>query len=211
MEILKDISEKLEKGNASAVEDLTKTALAEGLPALQILNEGYMPGMKIVGEKFKNNEIFIPEMLIAARAMKAGIAILRPLLSKIDIKAKGKVLIGTVKGDLHDIGKNLVIIMLEGAGFTVIDLGTDVSTDKFVEYIKKEKPDITAMSALLTTTMLYMKDVVDKLNEIGLRNNTKILIGGAPITQNFANDIGADGYSPDAASAAELAAKLIEN
>jgi len=165
--------------------------------------------MSEIGILFKNNEVFIPEVLIAARAMKAGMAILKPLLIEKDVKPVGKVVLGTVKGDLHDIGKNLVGMMLEGAGFEVIDLGIDVSPEKFVEAARDNQADCVAMSALLTTTMPHMKDTIEAFEAAGLRENVKIMIGGAPITQSYADEIGADGYASDAASAAELAKNLI--
>jgi 5-methyltetrahydrofolate--homocysteine methyltransferase len=165
--------------------------------------------MDVVGNRFENGEFFVPEMLIAARAMKAGIEILRPKLAESGVSAVGKVIIGTVKGDLHDIGKNLVGLMLEGGGFEVVDLGTDVPVEKFIEAAKAEKPDILAMSALLTTTMTSAADVVRALENEGLRSNVKVMIGGAPVTIDFMNRIGADGYAPDAASAVKKAREFV--
>ena len=173
--------------------------------AKEILEGGLMDGMGIVGDKFKKNEVFVPEVLIAARAMNAGIEILKPLMVDAGVEAAGKVVIGTVKGDLHDIGKNLVKIMMEGKGFDVIDLGTDVSAEKFLETVKTENADIICCSALLTTTMTYMKDIVNAFEEDGQRDNVTIMVGGAPVTQNFCDTIGADVYSADAASAADAA------
>lgn len=210
MEILKQISEYLQDGNAPKVKELVKIALEKGFSPKDILQEGLLAGMDVIGIKFKNNEIYVPEVLIAARAMNAGMEVLKPVLSTSGVRSLGKVVIGTVKDDLHDIGKNLVKMMMEGAGFEVIDLGVDVSAEKFIEAIKENKPDILAMSALLTTTMSYMKTVIDALEKEGLRNQVKILIGGAPITEDYANKIGADKYAPDAASAADACKQLIK-
>jgi corrinoid protein of di/trimethylamine methyltransferase len=205
MEILNQISEALQKGQAPAVKEMCQKALEDGLNAKEILEGGLMDGMGIVGDKFKKNEVFVPEVLIAARAMNAGIEILKPLMLDAGVEAAGKVVIGTVKGDLHDIGKNLVKIMMEGKGFDVIDLGTDVSAEKFLETVKTENADIICCSALLTTTMTYMKDIVNAFEEDGQRDNVTIMVGGAPVTQNFCDTIGADVYSADAASAADAA------
>jgi len=205
---LSALAENLINGKADPVRKLTQKALDEGIPPGQILNEGLIKGMSVVGEKFKNNEFYVPEVLIAARAMHAGMDILKPLLASSGVKPVGKVILGTVKGDLHDIGKNLVAMMLEGAGFEVNDLGIDVSPEKFVEAVKKGG-DIVAMSALLTTTMTAMKTTLEALEEAGVRDNVKTMIGGAPVTQNYADEIGADGYARDAASAADKAKELI--
>ena len=199
------VSETLQRGDAEKVEELVKQALEENLIPKDILENGLIKGMDIIGAKFKKNEVYVPEVLIAARAMHAGMSILRPKLAETGVKNIGKVAIGTVKGDLHDIGKNLVKMMLEGAGFEVIDLGIDVSPDKFVEAVKEHKPNIIGMSALLTTTMVNMAEVIKALEAAGLRDKVKIMIGGAPITQNYTDQIGADGYSPDAASAVDKA------
>jgi len=199
------ISEALQRGDAEKVEELVKKALEENLTPKKILEDGLIKGMDIIGTKFKKNEVYVPEVLIAARAMHAGMGILKPKLIETGVKNIGKVAIGTVKGDLHDIGKNLVKMMLEGAGFEVIDLGIDVSPDKFVEAVKEHKPNIIGMSALLTTTMVNMAEVIKALEAAGLRDKVKIMIGGAPITQNYTDQIGADGYSPDAASAVDKA------
>ena len=209
MEILKEMAVELEKGSAPAVKELTEKAVAQGIPAQEILNNGLLPGMESVGVKFKNNEIFIPEVLIAARAMKAGMEIIRPLLTEAKVKAKGKFMIGTVKGDLHDIGKNIVCMMMEGAGFDIVDLGTNVAKEKFVESVDKEKPDVLGMSALLTTTMVYMKEVMKAMEDAKVKDKVKVMIGGAPITQSYADEIGADGYAPDAASAVDLVKNLL--
>ncbi|GAB4112421.1 MAG: corrinoid protein [Candidatus Caldatribacteriota bacterium] len=206
---LNEISEALQNGNANKVETLVQTALSEQFSPRDILENGLIKGMNIIGIKFKNNEVYVPEVLIAARAMHAGMDVLKPKLVETGVKNIGKVVIGTVKGDLHDIGKNLVKMMLEGAGFEVIDLGVDVSEEKFIEAIRENKPNIVGMSALLTTTMINMPKVIKAIEEAGLRDKVKIMIGGAPITKNYAEQIGADGYSPDAASAAEDARKFV--
>ena len=195
-------------GRKKIVEQLVKDALAEGVSAESILNEGLIVGMTELGEMFKTGEVYVPEILVAARAMKAGTTILKPLLVDENVQSLGTVAIGTVKGDLHDIGKNLVGMMLEGNGFTVVDLGEDVAPEKFVEAVKNGAQAI-GMSALLTTTMPNMQVTIQALKDAGLRDQVKVLVGGAPITQEFADQIGADGYSTDAASAAELAKKLI--
>lgn len=174
------------------------------------MNDALIQAMSVVGEKFKNNEIYVPEVLIAARAMKAALEVLKPILTETGVKPIGKVVIGTVKGDLHDIGKNLVAMMMTGAGLEVIDLGVDVAPEKFCEAVKNHNPQIVAMSALLTTTMPNMKTTIEKLQEQGLRDKVKVIVGGAPVTESFAKSIGADGYAPDAASAAELAKKFVK-
>ena len=203
------ISEVLQRGDAEKVGELVKKALEENFAPKKILEDGLIKGMDIIGAKFKRNEVYVPEVLIAARAMRVGMEVLRPKLTETGVKSIGKVIVGTVKGDLHDIGKNLVKMMLEGAGFEVIDLGVDVSADKFVEAVKEHQPNIIGMSALLTTTMVNMPEVIKALEVAGLKDKVKIMIGGAPITQNYANQIGADGYSPDAASAADKAKTFI--
>jgi len=197
-------------GKADEVRDMVKKALDEGQEVEKILNEGLIAGMNVVGEKFKRNEFYVPEMLIAARAMKAGMEVLRPILVQKDVKPLGTVVLGTVRGDLHDIGKNLVGMMLEGAGFEIVDLGVDVSPEKFVQTVKEKKAQIVGLSALLTTTMPSMKDVIKALEEEGIRDKVKVMIGGAPVTQNYADEIGADGYAPDAASAADKAKELVK-
>ena len=206
---LNEISEALQRGNADKVEKLVKQALEEEIAPKDILENGLIEGMNIIGIKFKNNEVYVPEVLIAARAMHAGMDVLKPKLIEAGVKNIGKVVIGTVKGDLHDIGKNLVKMMLEGAGFEVIDLGVDVSSETFVSAVKKYQPDILGMSALLTTTMINMAEVIKALQSANLREKVKVMIGGAPITKNYAEQIGADGYSPDAASAADDAKEFI--
>ena len=210
MSKVEEIAAAVENGKVKKVAGLVEEALAEGISATEILNVGMIGAMGVVGEKFKNNEIFVPEMLIAARAMKKGVEVLTPALKEAGSEPVGKLILGTVAGDLHDIGKNLVGMMIEGAGFNVIDLGVDVPADKFIECMK-ENPDckIVALSALLTTTMPAIKNTIDAIVAAGLRDTVKIMIGGAPVTQAFADEVGADGYSEDAASAAELATKLL--
>ena len=202
---LQDISMKLQAGKAKDVKALVQQAIDEGIPAQKILEEGLISGMNIVGEKFKNNEVFVPEVLVAARAMNMGANLLKPLLNAEGVKASGKVCIGTVQGDLHDIGKNLVKMMLEGKGIEVVDLGTDVSPEMFVNTAKEQQCQIICCSALLTTTMGVMEDVVKAAEAAGIRDQVKIMIGGAPITDSFCTEIGADAYTPDAASAADKA------
>lgn len=202
---LKEISAQLQAGKAKIVKTLVQQAIDEGIPAQQILEEGLLDGMNIVGEKFKNNEVFVPEVLIAARAMNQGVALLKPLLAAEGVKASGKVCIGTVQGDLHDIGKNLVKMMMEGKGLEVIDLGTDVSPETFVKTAVEQNCQVICCSALLTTTMGIMGEVVKAAAEAGIRDKVKIMIGGAPVNQNFCDQIGADAYTNDAASAADQA------
>ncbi|MFH1008914.1 MAG: corrinoid protein [Candidatus Latescibacterota bacterium] len=203
------IAENLIKGNRDGVSKLVQQAVDEGASPSDILNKGLVAGMNVVGTRFKANEFYVPEVLIAARAMKAGMAIIKPLLEASGAKAAATFVIGTCKGDLHDIGKNLVSMMMEGAGFEVIDLGIDVDPAKFVEVIKERKPDVLALSALLTTTMPSMKTTIDALVAAGVRDQVKTMIGGAPVTQSYADEIGADGYAPDAASAVDKAKELI--
>lgn len=209
MAVLEDISAALKEGNVNGVQDGVQKALDDGIEPGTILDEGLLEAMSEIGEKFKNNEVFVPEVLIAARAMNGGMEILKPKLVESGVKSKGTVVLGTVKGDLHDIGKNLVKMMMEGAGFEVQDLGTDVDADQFVEAVKNDKPDIIGMSALLTTTMGNMKDVIEALEEAGIRDDVFVMIGGAPITDKYANEIGADAYSKDAASAASTAKEAV--
>ncbi|MDH4219655.1 MAG: corrinoid protein [Candidatus Aminicenantes bacterium] len=208
MSIFEKIAEEVIKGQADTVKDLVQTALSEEISAEDILNNGLVAGMNVVSVKFKNNEFFIPEVLVSARAMNSGLDILKPLLAEANVKARGKVVIGTVKGDLHDIGKNIVGMMLQGAGFEIIDLGADVPKEKFLEFAQKEEADVVGMSALLTTTMIYMKEVIQALKDAGLREKVKVIIGGAPVTQSYADQIEADGYAPDAASAIDLTKSL---
>ena len=208
MSILNDISENLQRGKAKVVKELVQQAIDQGIPAQQILDEGLLSGMNVVGEKFKNNEVFVPEVLVAARAMNMGAQLLKPLLAEAGVKASGKVCIGTVKGDLHDIGKNLVKMMMEGKGLEVIDLGTDVAPETFVETAQKENCSVICCSALLTTTMGVMGDVVKAAEAAGIRDHVKIMVGGAPVTEAFCQQINADKYTPDAATAADVAVEL---
>jgi 5-methyltetrahydrofolate--homocysteine methyltransferase len=206
---LSQIVEKLYDGKNTEVAELTQQALDEGLTAAEILSGGLVAGMDRVGVDFKNGDLFVPEVLIAARAMHAGMDILRPLLAESDVPSAGKIIVGTVAGDLHDIGKNLVVMMLEGGGFEVVDVGIDATPEKFVAAVKTEQPDLVGMSALLTTTMPAMQKTVDALVEAGVRDSVKVMVGGAPVTQGYADEIGADGYAPDAASAVDLARALM--
>lgn len=205
MDLLKEISENLQKGRAKNVKELVQKAIDEGIEVNRILEEGLLHGMSIIGEKFKNNEVYVPDVLIAARAMNTGTELLKPLLVSSGVKAKGKVILGTVKGDLHDIGKNLVRMMMEGKGLEVIDLGVDVPAERFVEAAIEQNADIVACSALLTTTMIEMENVIKKVKESPIGEKVKTMIGGAPVTYNFRATIGADIYTPDAATAAEAA------
>jgi corrinoid protein of di/trimethylamine methyltransferase len=204
-DILNEISLKLQQGKAKDVKELVQKALDEGVTPEKVLNEGLLPGMSVIGDKFKRNEVYVPDVLIAARAMNAGTEVLKPLLVESGVKARGKVVIGTVKGDLHDIGKNLVKMMMEGKGLEVIDLGIDVPAEKFISEAKANNAQIIACSALLTTTMGEMKNVVDLAVKEGIRDKVKIMVGGAPLNENFCQSIGADKYAPDAASAADEA------
>jgi len=206
---LKEISLQLQAGKAKVVKQLVQDAIDAGIPAQQILQEGLLDGMNVVGEKFKNNEVFVPEVLVAARAMNMGTALLKPLLVAEGAKSVGKACIGTVSGDLHDIGKNLVKMMLEGKGFEVVDLGTDVSPEAFVKTAVEQECQLICCSALLTTTMGVMADVVKAADAAGIRDKVKIMVGGAPITQAFCDEIGADAYTSDAASAAEKALEYV--
>jgi len=208
---MQEISEALQKGKANDVKELVQKELDNGTSAKDVLEGGLMAGMDIVGRQFKANEIYVPEVLIAARAMAAGTELLKPLLISEDVKPRGTIVLGTVKGDLHDIGKNLVKMMMEGKGFNVVDLGTDVMADRFVAAATENKADIIACSALLTTTMTEMKNVVTAADSAGLRDRVKIMVGGAPVTQQYCDSIGADAYAADAASAAETAVGFVEN
>jgi corrinoid protein of di/trimethylamine methyltransferase len=205
MSILNEISENLQKGKSKIVKELVQKALDEGCRPAAILNEGLLHGMNIVGEQFKANEIYVPEVLVAARAMNMGMQILKPHLAEDGVQATGRVCIGTVQGDLHDIGKNLVKMMMEGKGLEVIDLGTDVSPETFVTTAKEQGCQVICCSALLTTTIGVMADVVKAAQEAGIRDQVKIMIGGAPVTDDYRKSIGADGYTVDAASAADMA------
>lgn len=205
MSILTDISENLQRGKAKIVKELVQQAIDEGIPANQILEEGLLGGMNVVGEKFKANEIFVPEVLVAARAMNMGTTLLKPLLAQSGVKATGKVCIGTVKGDLHDIGKNLVALMMRSANLEVIDLGSNVDGAKFIDAINKYNPDVIGLSALLTTTMNEQGHIIQQLTDAGVRDKVKVMVGGAPVTQMWADKIGADAFTADAAEAAQWA------
>ena len=208
--MLDKIKQAVIAGAMESIAELTKQALAQGIGARDILDKALTPAMDIVGEEYERGERYVPEMLISAETMKASVAILKPLLVEAGVEARGKVVIGTVEGDLHDIGKDLVAMMLEGAGFEVINLGTEVTAEEFLKAAKEHNPDIIGMSALLTTTMTHMPEVIDALKQAGLRDKVKVMIGGAPVTQEYADKIGADGYAPDAASATRLAKSLLE-
>ena len=207
--ILENISTLLKKGKAKDVKALIIEALDEKISPKEILNDGLIKGMNVIGKKFKNNEVFVPEVLVAARAMNAGLDILKPVLIQEGVEPIGKVIICTVKGDLHDIGKNLVKMMLEGQGIECIDLGVDVPSNKVDEAIKQYQPDIVCLSALLTTTMMELKENIVEIEKAGLRDQVKIMVGGAPVTEAFAKEINADAYSPDAASASLCAIELL--
>ncbi len=206
---LNKLAEGIISGRVPVVVELTKEALAEGITPDRILNEGLVAGMNVVGEKFKANEFYVPEVLIAARAMQNAMNILKPELQKAGVESKGTVAIGTVKGDLHDIGKNLVAMMMEGAGFEIMDLGVDVKPEQFVEAVQKGA-NIICMSALLTTTMPSMLETIDALKEANLRENAKVMVGGAPVTQSYCDEIGADSYAADAATAVDKAKELLK-
>ena len=206
--ILNDISDALQQGRVPKVKEFVQQALDEGIPASEILEQGLLSGMNTIGEKFKNNEVFVPEVLIAARAMNKGTEILRPHLVAADVEDKGTVVIGTVKGDLHDIGKNLVRMMMEGKGLKVIDLGVDVPVERFLDAARENHAQIIACSALLTTTMGEMRNIVEAVEDSELKGKVRVMIGGAPITQAYCDQIGADCYTPDAASAADAALQL---
>ena len=211
MSILQDISTNLQIGKAKIVKTLVQQALDEGISAQDILSQGLLDGMNKVGEQFKNNEIIVPEVLIAARAMSMGTAVLKPYLASEGVQSRGKIVIGTVRGDLHDIGKNLVKMMIEGKGIEVIDLGTDVPAEKFVQTAIENQCQVICLSALLTTTMGVMADVVSEAEKAGIRDKVKIMIGGAPVTDAYCQQIHADAYTPDAASAADKVAEYCAN
>lgn len=205
---LERISNSVIAGDDAEVAELTRQAIDGGVQPSEIINSGLIKGMNVVGQRFKAGEMYVPEVMVAARAMKAGMELVRPLIVEGDIPTAGKVVLGTVAGDLHDIGKNLVGMMMESGGMTVVNMGVDISAEKFAGAVREHKPDVLAMSALLTTTMLAMKDTIELLKEEGLRDSVKVIVGGAPVTADFANEIGADGWAPDAASAKDLAADL---
>ena len=208
MVVLSEISENLQKGKAKIVKEMVAQAIEEGGSPSQILNEGLLEGMNVIGEKFKNNEVYVPEVLVAARAMNMGLEVLKPHLQASGVEAKGKVCIGTVQGDLHDIGKNIVKMMLEGKGLEVIDLGVDVPAATFVQTAKEQNCQVICLSALLTTTMDVMREVVEEAEKQGIRDSVKIMVGGAPINDDFCKKIGADCYTSDAASAADAAVEF---
>lgn len=208
-EKLMPIFESVISGNDDAARERVQNALNDGISAEDILKQGLIPAMEEVGNLFESGDCFVPEMLMAARAMQAGLEILKPLLTAADVKSAGVIVIGTVQGDLHDIGKNLVGMMLEGAGFELIDLGTNVQPEKFIEVVRDKKVDIVAMSALLTTTTFSMEKVIEALKDAGLRDKIKVLVGGAPVTEDYAQKIGADGYAPDASRAVYMAKKML--
>jgi len=208
-EVLSEMSTLVIEGNFSEMSDKTNEALEEGHSAEEILNKGLMPGMDHVGVEFKAGNMFVPEVLRSAKAMQESMAIIRPLLVETGTETTGLILLGTVKGDLHDIGKNLVGMMCEGAGFEIVDLGKDVEPEAFVEAVKEHKPQVLGMSALLTTTMRAMERTIKALEEAGVRDTVKIMIGGAPVTQDFSDQIGADGYAANAASASEMAKRFV--
>ena len=209
-DIIKEIYQNVLEGQSKQTTENVTTALEQGMNAETILNEGMVSAMSEVGRLFEEGEYFVPEMLISARAMQEGLAVLKPALSKADVQPSGKIVIGTVAGDLHDIGKNLVGMMLEGAAFEVIDLGTDVPPEKFVDAIRTSGAQVVAISALLTTTMNNMKTIIKAISDAGLRSTVKIIVGGAPLNEQFAESIGADGYSPDASKAVALVKNLIQ-
>ncbi|TWH47242.1 B12-binding domain-containing protein [Sporomusa sp. KB1] len=206
---LEELSKSVISGNINKVKELTKALIDGGAAPLDIINQGLIAGMSVVGARFKNGEMFVPEVLVAARSMTAGIDLVKPLIADQNMPSAGKVLLGTVKGDLHDIGKNLVGMMLESRGYTVINAGMDISPEKFVQEIKTHKPDVLGMCALLTTTMLHMKDTIELMKEEGIRDQVKVIVGGAPLSQDFADEAGADGYAQDAAYAVDLCNRLL--
>ena len=208
MSLLNEISENLQKGKAKIVKELVQQAIDAGIPAQEILEQGLLSGMNVIGEKFKKNEVFVPEVLVTARAMNQGAALLKPFLSESGVESVGKVCIGTVKGDLHDIGKNLVKMMMEGKGLEVIELGTDVAPETYVKTAIEQNCQIICCSALLTTTMPVMGEVVKEAEKAGIRDKVKIMVGGAPVTESFCEQIGADKYTTDAASAADAAVEF---
>ena len=209
MDFMSRISAALIEGDEEKITALTREALSAGTPAKQILDKALMPAMDHVGGRRKEGEMFIPEVLLSARTMKASLEILKPGLTEHDVKMRGKVVLGTVQGDVHDIGLNLVGILLEGAGFEVVNLGKDVAVETFIEAIKREKPDVVGMSALLTTTMTMMRATLDAMTEAGIRDKVKVMIGGSPVTQEFADEIGADGFGADAVSAIDVARRFV--
>ncbi|MGM0420469.1 MAG: corrinoid protein [Bacillota bacterium] len=204
------ISDGVIKGEVEKVKELVQEAIDEGLEPKEIINQGLISGMNVVGKRFKAGDMFVPEVLLSAKAMKGGMELVKPLLVEGEMPEAGKVVLGTVAGDLHDIGKNLVAMMMESGGLDVINLGTDVKAAEFAEAVREHEPDVLGMSALLTTTMLEMRDTIEVLKEEGLRDDVKIIVGGAPVTKEFADEIGADGWAPDAASAKDLVFDFME-
>ena len=209
LKVLSDLAASVEKGDSASVKELTRKALGLSIPAEKILNNGLVQGMNTIGQKFKANEVFIPEVLIATRAMNAGLEILRPSLTLAKTGFKGKILLATIKGDLHDIGKKIVGLMLEGAGYEVVDIGVDMSKERLLSVFKKERPAVIGLSALLTTTMTYMREIIEAFESAKIRRKVRIIIGGAPVTQSYADEIRADGYAPDAASAVALVRSFV--
>jgi 5-methyltetrahydrofolate--homocysteine methyltransferase len=209
IKLLQDIASAVENGDSAAVKELVRRALGSSVPPDRVLNSGLVLGMNTIGQKFKKNEVFIPEVLISTRAMNAGLEILRPALTQTGFRFKGKVVLATVKGDLHDIGKKIVGMLLEGAGYEVLDIGVDISKDRLLSSAKKDHPDVVGLSALLTTTMTYMREVIEALESARLRKKVKVIIGGAPVTKSYAEEIKADGYAPDAVSAVGLVGSLL--
>ena len=208
-ELLQELSENLINGKADRVKELAQQALDQGIAAKEVLDNGLVKGMEIVGEKFESNEFYLPELLVAARAMYSGMEVIKPQLAESDVGGKGTLIIGTVKGDLHDIGKNVTVMMFEGAGFKVVDLGADVTPERFVEEVRKHPDCIVGMSALLTTTMIHMRETIVALQEANLRDKVRVIIGGAPITEEFANEIGADAYAVDASTGVKKVLAII--
>jgi 5-methyltetrahydrofolate--homocysteine methyltransferase len=209
MELFSELAEKVENGQHKEVMTLVEKGIAENISVSEMLNKGLVAGMNSIGIKFRNNEVFVPEVLMAARAMKAGLAILKPVLLREKVASKGKIVLGTVKGDLHDIGKNIVCYMLQGAGFDVIDVGIDVPKETFIDAAKAEGAQIIALSSLLTTTMVYMQEVMNALHASDLNDTVKVIVGGAPVTQAYANEIGAHGYAADASTAVDVVRGLL--
>ncbi len=209
MAILEDIQNCVLDGELDEIKDLVQKAVDEGIDPTTIINDGLIGGMNIVAPLFKSGEMFVPEVMESADTMNEGMQVVKPLITDADMPTKGKVIIGTVNGDLHDIGKNLVVLMMESRGYTVVDLGVDVKEDQFVQAIKEHKPDIVGMSSLLTTTMMKIDDTIKVINDAGVRGDVRIIIGGAPISQEFADDVGADGYSEDASTAVELCDRMM--
>lgn len=209
MELLQEIAAKVEEGKQNDVTALVEKCIAEGMGASEILNDGLVAGMNSIGVRFRNNEVFVPEVLIAARAMKAGLEIVKPILLKEKVESRGTIIIGTVMGDLHDIGKNIVCYMLQGAGYDVVDIGIDAPKEKFIDEARSRGADVIGLSSLLTTTMVYMKEVMEAVRASDIADRVKVMIGGAPVTQAFADEIGAHGYAADAASAVDVVRGLL--